>query len=134
MELSMRSRVLVVLLIAAGCATLRGSTPPRLGGSYAARLAVTGKSIYTGTLSATWAGDSATGTLTLTSPLNVDMPFRGTQTGDTLRLRGSYSAANGCTGTFEAAIAAGADVAARGPFLLNDRCAGALPGVMELRR
>lgn len=125
---------ILVLFVVAGCATLRGSAPPRLGGTYAARLAVTGKSTYVGTLSTTWVGDSASGSIKITSPLTVDMPIRGAQTGDTLRLRGTYSASNGCTGTIEVALGSATDVAARGPFTLNDRCAGAMPGVMELRR
>jgi hypothetical protein len=117
-----------------GCATLRGSSHPRLGGTYAARLAVTGRSTYTGSLTAEWVGDSLRGGLKLTAPLTVDMALRGAQSGDTLRIRGTYSASNGCTGTFEAAVASATDVAGRGPFTLNDRCAGLLPGVLELRR
>jgi hypothetical protein len=123
-----------VLLAGVACASLRGSSSPRLGGTYAVQLAVTGRSTYTGTFANAWSSDSTTGSLKLTSPLTVDVSIRGAQTGDTLRLVGNYTAANGCTGTFEASIGGATDAAGRGPFRLNDRCAGTLGGVMELRR
>ena len=105
-------------------------------GSYAAKLQVSGRSTYVGTFSiAEWMSDSLRGSLRLVSPLAVDMVIGGRQARDTLRLNGTYSAANGCTGTFAAPLVVGADLAtANGPFTLVDKCAGTLTGQMELKR
>ena len=120
-----------------GCATVghRGDGP-RLAGTYAVRLAITGRSTYTGTLTITrWAGDSAFGALRLVAPLAVEVAVHGVQSADTLRLRGSYSAANGCTGTLDAPlIVTGGAQRATGPATLEDKCVGALRGTMELSR
>jgi len=125
------------LLLVAGCATLGlGGTAPRLLGAYAARLAITGRSTYTGTLTiARWSGDSAFGTLKLVAPLAVEVAARGRQRSDTLYLLGTYSAANGCIGTMDASLAVG-DGAGRaaGLVTLEDKCVGALRGSMEISR
>jgi hypothetical protein len=123
------------LLLAAACVSARNNPPPRLAGTYNARLVVTGRSTYVGSFTGEWSADSLRGALKIVSPLTVDMPVRGAQTGDSLRLRGSYSASNGCTGTIDASVAVAKDLgSARGPFTLADRCAGTLTGTMELTR
>jgi hypothetical protein len=115
----------------------RGSSgQPHMTGSYAARLQVSGRSTYVGTFSiAEWLSDSLRGSLRLVSPLAVDMVIGGRHAHDTLRLNGTYSAANGCTGTFAAPLVVTTDLAtATGPFTLVDKCAGTLTGQMELKR
>jgi hypothetical protein len=127
----------VVGIVLSACASLgRASAAPHLSGTYSARLMVTGRSTYTGTFTvAQWTSDSVFGSLRLVSPLSVDMSIRGTQAGDTLRLRGSYTAANGCTGTMESPLVVASDVGrATGAFTLVDNCAGPLRGTMELSR
>ena len=131
----MRALLPCLLIVSSACVSLRPDPPPRLAGSYSAKLAVTGRSTYTGSFTGEWVSDSLRGALKLTSPLTVDVAVRGGQSGDTLRLRGSYAASNGCTGTFEAAVGVARDLGGgRGPFTLADRCAGALTGIMELTR
>jgi len=127
----------VVLSILSACATFRGaSATPHMTGSYAAKLQVSGRSTYVGTFSiAEWVSDSLRGSLRLVSPLAVDVVVGGRQIRDTLRLNGTYSAANGCTGTFAAPLVVSTDLAAAtGPFTLVDKCAGTLTGQMELKR
>lgn len=129
------SSLLCLLFVTAACVSARRDPPARFAGSYTAKLAVTGRSTYTGSFTGEWVSDSLRGSLKLTSPITVDVALRGGQSGDTLRLRGSYSAANGCTGTVEAAVGVARDLSvARGPFTLADRCAGSLNGTMELTR
>jgi hypothetical protein len=109
---------------------------PRLDGSYAARLAVTGRSTYSGTLSITPAGgDSVRGMLRLLAPLSVDMPVVGAFRGDSLQLQGTYTVSNGCTGTMEGSVAVtNGGAGGQGPFTLTDKCVGTLTGTMELTR
>ena len=106
----------------------------REAGTYVASLALTGRSTYTGTLEITpVAGDSVRGTITLTSPVRVDAPVAGAVRGDSLRLAGSYSAANGCTGTIAVAISLVA-MPHTGPARLVDKCVGELPATFTARR
>lgn len=131
-----RCRVFCLIAFTA-CATLgQARQNPRVSGSYAARLQVAGRSTYTGTFAVeTWSNDSLRGSLRLVAPLAVDVVVAGRQTRDTLRLHGTYSAANGCTGTIDAPLVVAPDLAtATGPFTLGDKCAGTLTGTMELRR
>ena len=129
--------LIATLLCVEACASLgRSGSRPRMTGSYAARLQITGRSTYVGTFSVSeWTSDSLRGSLRLVSPITVDMVIGGRQTGDTVRLRGTYSASNGCTGTVDAPLIVAADLAtASGPFTLGDKCAGTLTGQMELKR
>lgn len=130
-------QVAVALGLLAACATFgRSNNHAGLSGTYAARLTVAGRSTYTGTLIVERStADSLFGALRLTSPITVEMPFRGGRVRDTLRLHGDYSAANGCTGTMDSplVVAPGGD-GASGQFTLADKCAGALRGTMELSR
>ena len=134
---SLAIAALVTALVPGACGLFRHvDTPRRLAGSYSARLIVTGRSTYTGTFTVgRWSADSVVGALTLVSPITVDVAIRGAQTRDSLRLAGSYSAANGCTGTIDSPLVMTRDHdGATGPFTLADKCAGALHGTMELSR
>ena len=120
-----------------GCAAVgRGRGAPQLTGSYSARLVITGRSTYTGTFTISrWTRDSAYGTLRLVAPVGVEVAARGQQRADTLHLLGTYSAANGCTGSMTAALLVSTGAArAVGPVTLDDKCVGALPGTMEISR
>src|SRR5262245_42540628 len=122
----------------AGCAK-RSATPaapprPSVAGTYVASLAITGKSTYTGTIELTTVGrDSVRGTVVLTSPVRVDAPVSGAVRGDSLRLSGPYSAANGCTGTIEIAVSL-ATMPHTGPSRLVDRCVGELKATFTAKR
>ena len=119
----------------------RSSTPAparastnRVAGTYVASLALTGRSTYTGTIELTpTTGDSLRGTLVLTSPVRVDAPVAGAVRGDSLHLAGTYSAANGCTGTISLAISLAA-MPHTGPSQLVDRCVGTIPATFTARR
>src|SRR5690349_12828317 len=111
-------------LALSGCAK-RSTTPatPRasVAGTYVASLAVAGKGTYTGTIELTPVGrDSVRGTVVFTSPIRVDAPVAGSIRGDSLRLNGSYSAANGCTGTIGLALSLSV-MPHTGPSRLVDR-------------
>ena len=126
------------LCLLAACAKPPSASAPapaaRVAGSYVASLALTGRSTYTGTLEITpVAGDSVRGTLTLTSPVRVDAPVTGAVRGDSLRLTGPYSAANGCTGTVSLTISL-AEMPHTGPSRLVDKCVGELPATFSARR
>ena len=126
-----------VAVCAGACASVgRSGSRPRMTGSYAAKLQITGRSTYLGTfLVSEWISDSLHASMRLVSPITVDMVLSGRQTGDTLRIRGTYSASNGCTGTVDASIIVAADLAPpAGPFTLGDKCVGPLPGQLELKR
>lgn len=128
---------LPVLALLTACASFgRSRAAPRLVGSYGTRLAITGRSTYTGTLTILrWSGDSAFGTLKLLAPLGVEVAARGQQRADTLHLLGTYSAANGCTGTMDAPLVVASDATrAAGPITLEDKCVGTLRGTMEIAR
>ena len=106
----------------------------RVAGTYVASLALTGRSTYTGTIElTTTTGDSLRGTLVLTSPVRVDAPVAGAVRGDSLHLAGTYSAANGCTGTISLAISLAA-MPHTGPSQLVDRCVGTIPATFTARR
>ena len=103
-------------------------------GTYLVSLALTGRSTYTGTLEIIpLAGDSVRGTLVLTSPVRVDAPVTGSVRGDSLRLNGPYSAANGCTGTISLAVSLAA-MPHTGPSRLVDKCVGEIPATFTARR
>ena len=134
----------VVLFVAAMSLTLTGcsnrpATPaaapqPRAAGTYIASLAVAGKGTYTGTIELTPVGrDSVRGTIVFTSPIRVDAPVAGAVRGDSLRLNGSYSAANGCPGTIGLALSIAA-MPHTGPSRLVDRCVGEMTAVFTAKR
>lgn len=135
--------VATVALTVAACssqpATTTAATPAaaasaRVAGTYLVSLALSGRSTYTGTLEVTpVAGDSVRGTLALTSPVRVDAPVTGAVRGDSLRLSGPYSAANGCTGTISFAISLVA-TPHTGPSRLVDKCVGEIPATLTARR
>ena len=137
----MRLQLLVVaFVLPTACSAIRGhstATPPsaRAVGAFAAKLALTGRSTYTGALhlEAT-TRDSLRGSLHLTSPVNVDAVVSGVVRRDSLMLTGSYTAANGCAGELRASLAMPTDHAGDGPFQLADKCAGTLSGIMTVTR
>ena len=115
-------------------ATSAPAPATRVSGTYVASLALTGRSTYTGTIELTaTVGDSVRGTIVLTSPVRVDAPVAGVVRGDSLRLAGTYSAANGCTGTISLAISLAA-MPYTGPSQLVDRCVGTIPATFTARR
>jgi hypothetical protein len=115
-------------------ATPAPASSVRVAGTYVVSLALVGRSTYTGTLEVTpVAGDSVRGTLALTSPVRVDAPVTGSVRGDSLRLSGPYSAANGCTGTVSLAVSLAAMPHA-GPSKLMDKCVGELTATFTARR
>jgi hypothetical protein len=137
----MRPQLLVVVcVLPIGCSAVRGHTtvtPPsaRAVGAFAAKLALTGRSTYTGALQLQAATrDSLRGSLHLTSPLNVDAVVSGVVRRDSLILVGSYTAANGCAGELRASLSMPTDHAGDGPFQLADKCAGTLTGIMTVTR
>ena len=137
----MRGLALVVAALAVtltGCAK-RPVTPtaaprPSVAGTYIASLAVAGKGTYTGTIELTPVGrDSVRGTVVFTSPIRVDAPVAGALRGDSLRLAGSYSAANGCTGTIAFALSLAA-MPHTGPSRLVDKCVGEMTATFTAQR
>ena len=130
---------LATALLTAACA--RGSTanstaatPRTVSGTYIASLALTGRSTYTGTIELTpTARDSVRGTMVLTSPVRVDAPVAGVVRGDSLHLAGTYSAANGCTGTISLSFSL-ATMPHTGPSKLVDRCVGPIDATFTARR
>jgi hypothetical protein len=133
-------RLAVVCSLSTACAAARGHSAlplpsARAVGAFAAKLALAGRSTYTGALhlEAT-TRDSLRGSLHLTSPLNVDAVVSGMIRRDSLILAGSYTAANGCAGELRASLAMPTDRAGDGPFQLADKCAGTLNGVMTVTR
>jgi hypothetical protein len=133
----MRKHLFAVTLFAVACATAaRSSGAPSLNGVYLATLAVDGRSTYTGSMTLAPAGrDSVTGNMRLTSPISVDMVLGASLHGDSITMRGTYSAANGCTGSFSAPLRIDAGGAgAQGRFQLIDRCAGTLTGAFRATR
>jgi hypothetical protein len=133
-------RVLIALLLSGACASMsrRAAAPApssRATGSYAASLALTGRSTYTGVLTLTSSSsDSVRGSLRLTSPITVDVTLSGLVRGDSLLLGGGYSGSNDCAGDLKASLVMPTDRSAAGPFQLADKCAGALSGVMTVSR
>jgi hypothetical protein len=106
----------------------------RVTGTYIASLALTGRSTYTGTIElAPTARDSVRGTMVLTSPVRVDAPVAGVVRGDSLHLAGTYSAANGCTGTISLSFSLAA-MPHTGPSKLVDRCVGPIDATFTARR
>lgn len=137
----MRPKLLAAAyVLSAACTAVRGhstATPPsaRAVGTFAAKLALTGRSTYTGALELkATTGDSLRGSLRLTSPLNVDAVVSAVFRRDSLILAGSYTAANGCAGELRASLAMPTDHAGDGPFQLADKCAGTLNGTMSVTR
>ena len=134
----------LVLVVAAASLTLSGcskgpATPaaaprPTVTGTYLASLAIAGRGTYTGTIELTPVGrDSIRGTVAFTSPVRVDAPVAGVVRGDSLRLSGSYSAANGCTGSISLAVSLVA-MPHTGPSRLVDRCVGEMTATFTARR
>lgn len=134
----------LVLVVAATSLTLTGcsrgpATPaaaprPSVSGTYLASLAITGRGTYTGTIELTpLAGDSIRGTVAFTSPIRVDAPVAGVVRGDSLRLSGPYTAANGCTGTISLAVSLAA-MPHTGPSRLVDRCVGEMAATFTAKR
>jgi hypothetical protein len=107
---------------------------PSVNGTYLASLAIAGKGTYTGTIELTPVGrDSVRGTVVFTSPIRVDAPVAGAVRGDSLRLSGPYSAANGCTGTIALAVSLTA-MPHTGPSRLVDRCVGEMTATFTAKR
>ena len=132
-------RAVPICLLLAACSGFRGPAAApasaRAVGAFSAKLALTGRSTYTGSLQLTASTrDSVRGSLHLTSPVTVDAVVSGMVRRDSLVLIGSYTAANGCTGDLRAALAMPTDKAAEGPMQLADKCAGTLNGVMTVTR
>ena len=132
--------VLATFLVAASACS-RGSTttstavtPRTVSGTYVASLALAGRSTYTGTIELTPAArDSVRGTMVLTSPVRVDAPVAGVVRGDSLHLAGTYSAANGCTGTISLVFSL-ATMPYAGPSRLIDKCVGPIDATFSARR
>jgi len=131
---------LLAFLMSGSCASTatRASGPPpssRAIGSFAARIALTGRSTYAGSLDLSASSrDSVRGSLRLTSPIAVDAAVSGIVRHDSLLLSGSYHGSNGCMGDLRAALDMPTDRAATGPFELADKCAGTLTGTMTVTR
>ena len=137
----MRLHLLVVVsVLSTACSAIRGhstATPPaaRAVGAFSAKLALTGRSTYTGALQLeATTRDSLRGSRHLTSPVNVDAVVSGVVRRDSLMLTGSYTAVNGCAGELRASLAMPTDHAGEGPFQLADKCAGTLSGIMTVTR
>ena len=134
------ARVFIALVLSGACASTskRTAAPApssRASGSFAASLALTGRSTYAGVLTLTSSSpDSVRGSLRLTSPITVDVTLSGLMRGDSLLLSGGYSGSNGCAGDLKASLVMPTDRGATGPFQLSDKCAGALSGVMTVSR
>ena len=130
--------VAATMLTITGCSK-RAAAPaaaprPSVSGTYLASLAVAGKGTYTGTIELTPVGrDSVRGTVVFTSPIRVDAPVTGAVHGDSLRLAGPYSAANGCTGTITVAVSVAA-MPHTGTSRLVDRCVGEMTATFTARR
>src|SRR5436190_10843406 len=133
-------RIVPICLLLAACLSIRGNQPDapasaRAVGAFSAKLALAGRSTYTGALQlAATTRDSVRGSLRLTSPLNVDAVLSGMVRRDSLILIGSYTAGNGCAGDLKASLSMPTDRAADGPIQLADKCAGVLNGIMTVTR
>ena len=129
-----------VCVMLAACSSIRGNPPEapaseRAVGAFSAKLALTGRSTYTGAMQLTaTTRDSVRGSLHLTSPVTVDAVVSGMVRRDSLILIGSYTAGNGCAGDLKASLSMPTDRAADGAIQLADKCAGALNGVMTVTR
>src|SRR5829696_9400452 len=131
--------VLAAFLVAAsacsrGSTTSTAVTPRTVSGTYVASLALAGRSTCTGTIELTPAArDSVRGTMVLTSPVRVDAPVAGVVRGDSLHLAGTYSAANGCTGTISLVFSLATMPYAK-PSRLIDKCVGPIDATFSARR
>lgn len=139
----MRSSPLLTVAGAIGIAAFSACLPvrrsaqspaARAAGTYTAKVSVSGRSTYTGSLELAAVGDSLVGRLMLTSPISIDVKLAGVSRNDTLYLAGPYSGANGCTGEFRASLFAPGAQSGSGPFQLADKCVGALSGTMTAVR
>ncbi len=124
-----------LLIGAAACspATPRPSAPSPTGPAWQLRLAVNQRSSYTGTVAVSGSATALVADVRLTSPLPISAQLTGTMVGDSVSVRGPYSAANGCTGTMTLAIRPDSAGWA-GSSVIEDRCAGTLRAAAQLRR
>jgi hypothetical protein len=131
-------RLIALLILMTDCMPFRSSGPApaaRVAGAYSARVAVTGRSTYTGSIEITAVnGDSVRGVMKLTSPISVDVILRGRATSDSLVLVGGYTGSNGCSGDFRSSLLMPTATSGTGPFQLADKCAGTLSGIMTVSR
>ena len=91
-------RAVPCCVLLAACSAVRGHPPEapasaRAVGAFSAKLALTGRSTYTGAMQLTaTTRDSIRGSLHLTSPVTVDAVVSGVVRRDSLILIGSYTA------------------------------------------
>ena len=124
------SGALLTAIACRGAAPAVTPAPSSWVGAHNAELALAGRSTYRGTLELRAAGDSLAGTMRLVTPISVEATVGGRAVGDSLRIAGTYTAGNGCSGTMRGTVA----LATRtGPAELQDRCAGRLVATLTLR-
>ena len=120
-------RPVPVCVLLAACSSIRGNPPEapaseRAVGAFSAKLALTGRSTYTGANRVTGCSrELHRGSLHLTSPVTVDAVVSGMVRRDSLILIGSYTAGNGCAGDLKASLSMPTDRAADGPIQLTDK-------------
>ena len=138
----MRFSAFLALLIAAGLTACAGNPQPgdpgyrfNVSGRYAASFVVEGTP-YTGTVDlSTAAGGDVTGSMAITSPVEMTSNATGSVVADTLRLTIPYQSPDGCGGTalLTGTIAEGGGTVG-GAMDLDDSCGGPLTGSFTLTR